>query len=83
MKTNTKPMITLADLRSRTGQMKQSVIAATLHVQEPAISKLERKRISETSLQKAARYIAAIGGQMNVTITLPDGSIVELEDLCA
>lgn len=74
--------MTLADLRSRSGQVKQAVIAATLQVQEPAISKLERKDIKQTSLQKMAKYIEALGGRLDITITLADGSAITLEDLC-
>ena len=74
---------TLADLRSRAGNVKQAVIAATLQVQEPAVSKLERKALKQTSLQKMARYIDALGGKVNITITLADGSEIALEDLCA
>lgn len=79
---NTTPT-TLADLRNRAGNIKQAVIAATLQVQEPAVSKLERKALKQTSLQKMARYIDALGGKVNVTITLADGSEIALEDLCA
>lgn len=75
--------ITLADLRSRTGQVKQAVIAATMQIQEPAVSKLERKEIGHTSLNKMAKYISALGGKLDVTITLADGSAITLEDLCA
>ena len=74
---------TLADLRNRAGNVKQAVIAATLQVQEPAVSKLERKALRQTSLQKMARYIDALGGKLNITITLADGSEIALEDLCA
>lgn len=73
---------TLADLRNRAGNVKQAVIAATLQVQEPAVSKLERKALKQTSLQKMARYIDALGGKVNITITLADGSEIALEDLC-
>lgn len=74
---------TLADLRNRAGNIKQAVIAATLQVQDPAVSKLERKALKQTSLQKMARYIDALGGKVNITITLADGSEIALEDLCA
>lgn len=79
----TTPAMTLADLRNRAGHVKQSVIAASLQVQEPAISKLERKALRQTSLQKMAKYIDALGGKLAITITMPDGSEIALEDLCA
>lgn len=75
--------LTLADLRNRSGQVKQSVIAATMQVQEPAVSKLERKSIGQANLQKVAKYIEALGGKMDITITLSDGSLIQLEGLCA
>lgn len=80
-----KQTITLADLKAKSGatRVKQSVIAATLQVQEPAVSKLERKDIKQTSLQKVARYIDALGGKLNITVTLADGSEIALGDLCA
>lgn len=73
---------TLASLRHKSGApVKQSVIAMELSVQEPAISKLERKRVVDTSLTKLQKYIVALGGSLEMTIRLPDGSILTLEDL--
>lgn len=73
---------TLASLRHRSvTPVKQSVIALEMSVQEPAISKLEQKRVLDTSLAKLQKYIAALGGSIEMTIRLPDGSALTLEDV--
>lgn len=73
---------TLASLRHRGGApVKQSVIALEMSVQEPAISKLEQKRVVDTTLMKLQKYIAALGGSLEMTIRLPDGTTLTLENL--
>lgn len=74
MNTKRRPDITLADLRQMSGGVKQSVIALQMHVQEPAISKLEKKLVSEISVDKLKKFIDAIGGTVSLTIELPDGT---------
>ena len=74
-------VLTLAALRQHSGNVKQAVIALEMAVQEPAISKLERKRISDASLDKLGRYIKAIGGSLEISVKLPDGTVITQEDL--
>jgi predicted XRE-type DNA-binding protein len=69
----------LSSLRKRNGATKQSVVAMEMSLQESAVSKFERKRIKEASLQKLKSYVKAIGGRLEVTITLQDGSVLHLE----
>ncbi len=71
---------TLASLR-KNGNVKQAVVALEMSVQEPAVSKLERKSITQTSIDKLQRYMEAIGGQLNVSVTLPDGTVMALDAL--
>ena len=60
------------------GHIKQSVIALEMAVQEPAVSKLERKPIRSMQLEKLQRYIDAIGGKLDVSVTLPDGTVLTM-----
>jgi predicted XRE-type DNA-binding protein len=70
---------TLADLKkSGSGHVKQAVIAMEMSVQEPAISKMEKKIAVDASIRKLKRYIEAIGGSMEVVISLPDGTRMSL-----
>ena len=69
--------LTLSDLKARGGDaVKQAVIALHMAVQEPAISKLERKRLAAVQLDKLQRYLTAIGGKLEVKVTLPDGTVL-------
>ena len=69
--------VTLSQLRARS-DVKQSVVALMMSVQEPAVSKMERRGISNTTIAKLEKYVDAIGGSLDVTITLPDGSVVKI-----
>jgi predicted XRE-type DNA-binding protein len=78
---NQLKMATLADLKRQSGtSTKLSVIAMEMSVQEPAISKLERKRVSVIQVDKLQRYLEAIGATLNMTVTLADGTIMTIED---
>lgn len=71
---------TLASIRKENSNVKQAVVALIMNVQEPAISKLERKKIGDASLDKIKRYMEAIGGKVSLSVTLPDGSTLNLLD---
>jgi predicted XRE-type DNA-binding protein len=72
---------TLAELRKNAVvQVKQAVVALEMSIQEPAVSKLERKPISAMQVAKLKRYVTAIGGSMKLMITLPDGSVLSFDD---
>lgn len=65
---------TILELRKNSkNQTKQSVVAMEMSVQEPAISKLERKTIREASVDKLLRYVSAIGGTAELVVTLDNG----------
>jgi len=57
---------------------KQAVVAMGMGVQEPAVSKMEKKSIEHTSLRKLQQYVNALGGTVEVIIALPDGTKVVL-----
>ena len=67
-----KEQKTLASIRKESS-IKQSVVALSMHVQEPAISKLEKKRVTDVSIDKLKKYLEAVGGSVDVIITMPDG----------
>lgn len=70
---------TLADLKkSGSGHVKQAVIALEMSLQEPAISKMEKKIAVDASIRRLKQYIEAIGGSLDVVVTLPDGTRVLL-----
>lgn len=69
---------TLSELRKMVGGVKQSVVALEMNVQEPAVSKIEQKQISQLSLDKLQKYVSALGGDLHLSITLPDGTLVVL-----
>jgi predicted XRE-type DNA-binding protein len=65
--------LTLSQVRARQEGVKQSIVALMMNVQEPAISKLEKKRVQDVPVEKLMRYINAIGGEAVLTISLPGG----------
>ncbi|MCU7555587.1 helix-turn-helix domain-containing protein [Alteromonas sp. ASW11-19] len=69
--------LTLGQIR-RQNRVKQEVVAMALCVTASGVSKLEAKRIQDVPLQRAAAYLAAVGGQMKVELTLPDGVTLSL-----
>ncbi len=49
-----------------------------LSVTASGVSKLESKRIQDVSLQRAAAYLAAVGGNMKIEVTMPDGATLQV-----
>jgi predicted XRE-type DNA-binding protein len=78
MNTQKTQVDTIAQIRALSGNTKQSVIALEMGVQEPAISKLERKRVVDTSVKKLRQFVNAVGGTLTLNITLPDGTVMEI-----
>lgn len=77
MKIEQKKPLTLSEIKEINGEyVKQAIIAYHLSVQEPAVSKLERKRISSLQLSKIQRYITAIGATLEIKVTLRDGTVL-------
>ncbi len=63
----------LVELRKQVPDVKQAVVAMQMNINESAVSKLERKPIVEANLARIRQYIEAIGGELVVTIKMPDG----------
>lgn len=74
-----KSSLQISELRKGKSTIKQSVIALQMAVQEPAVSKLEQKPVTQISIDKLSRYIEAIGGNIKIEITMPNGEVMHLE----
>jgi predicted transcriptional regulator len=68
----------LAELRKQIPDVKQSVVALQMNINESAVSKLERKRLVDASVIKVKQYVEAIGGKLVMTIMLPDGQEINI-----
>ncbi|HAS50868.1 MAG TPA: transcriptional regulator [Gammaproteobacteria bacterium] len=62
----------LNELRQARG-LSQKVLAEVLHVQPPAIAKLERR--TDLYLSTLRSHIEAMGGQLEVVAYFPDGAV--------
>lgn len=75
-KTRAKEMLTelpLHELRQARG-LSQQQLAELLHVQQPAIAKLERR--TDMYLSTLRQHIEAMGGELEVVARFPDGSVM-------
>lgn len=57
---------------------KLDVVALKTGVQTPAVSKMQNKRVEDVSLKKLRAYIEAVGGELDLRITLADGEQISL-----
>jgi DNA-binding XRE family transcriptional regulator len=62
----------LDELRRARG-LSQKVLAETLHVQQPAIAKLEKR--ADMYLSTLRSHIEAMGGELEIVARFPDGSV--------
>ena len=62
----------LHELR-RAREMTQEAVGKTLHVNQPAIAKLERRADMYVSNLRA--YIEAMGGRLNIVAEFPQGAV--------
>ena len=62
----------LTELRQARG-LSQKVLADVLHVQQPAIAKLEKR--TDMYLSTLRSHIEAMGGELDVIARFPDGSV--------
>ena len=62
----------LHELR-RAREMTQEAVGKTLHVNQPAIAKLERRTDMYVSNLRA--YIEAMGGKLNIVAEFPQGAV--------
>ncbi len=69
---------TLRDLR-RAKQITQAQVAATLDGKQVYISRLERR--ADMKLSTLRGYIRAIGGDLQLMVTFPEGQAVKLRSI--
>lgn len=62
----------LHELRQARG-LSQQTLAETLHVQQPAIAKLEKR--TDMYLSTLRHHIEAMGGELEVVARFPDGAV--------
>lgn len=62
----------LNELRQARG-LSQKMLAEVLHVQQPAIAKLEKR--TDMYLSTLRSHIEAMGGQLEVVARFPDGAV--------
>lgn len=62
----------LHELRRARG-LSQKTLADILHVQQPAIAKLERR--TDMYISTLRSHIEAMGGQLDIVARFPDGSV--------
>jgi predicted transcriptional regulator len=62
----------LHELRHARG-MSQKMLAETLHVQQPAIAKIERR--ADMYISTLRGHVEAMGGELEITARFPDGTI--------
>lgn len=63
----------LQELRQARG-LSQQQLADLLHVQQPAIAKLERR--TDMYLSTLRQHIEALGGELEVVARFPDGAVI-------
>jgi transcriptional regulator with XRE-family HTH domain len=75
-----KAQMPLAELRQARARS-QKELARTLKVGQPAVAKLERR--ADMYVSNLRRYIAALGGSLEITARFPEGvvSITNFSDL--
>lgn len=68
--------ITLAKLREELA-VSQMQLAAALGVKQPSVAKMEKVE-NDPKLSTLKRYVAALGGDLALDVTLPDGKRIAL-----
>jgi len=69
-------LTTLYELRKQRG-VTQADLARALAVSQPAVSKIERG--DDPSVSTLQKYVAALGGELHVSATFPDGQEINLD----
>jgi transcriptional regulator with XRE-family HTH domain len=67
-----KQAMALAELREARAQS-QADLAAGLHVQQPAVAKMERR--TDMYVSNLRRFIEALGGTLEIVAHFPEGSV--------
>lgn len=74
--TEIRQEITLAKLREEL-HFSQTQLAAALGVSQPSVVKIEKVE-NDPKLSTLKRYITALGGELALDVTLPDGKRIAL-----
>ncbi len=62
----------LAQLRTAR-QLSQAALGEILHVEQPAVAKLEKR--ADMYVSTLRRFIEAMGGELEITARFPDGTV--------
>ena len=62
----------LNELRQARG-LSQEMLAEALHIQQPAIAKMERR--TDMYISTLRSHIKAMGGELEITARFPDGEV--------
>jgi predicted XRE-type DNA-binding protein len=62
----------LTDLRNARG-LTQEMLADALHVQQPAVAKMERR--TDMYISTLRSHIRAMGGELEITARFPEGAV--------
>lgn len=63
----------LGELRKARG-LSQEVLAATLHIKQPSVAKLEKR--TDRYISTLRSHIQAMGGELEIIARFPEGSVV-------
>lgn len=67
--------MSLAELRRERGQ-NQSTLAGLLNIAQPNVSQIENR--PDALISTLRDYIEALGGQLEIRVTFPDGQAIEI-----
>jgi len=62
----------LQELRNARG-LSQKMLAEALHIQQPAIAKLEKR--TDMYISTLRSHIEAMGGELEIIVRFPDGNV--------
>lgn len=66
--------VRLRELRAEVAHVTQEALAATLGIQQAAVSKLERR--TDTTVGTLQRIVRALGGELELVAKFPDESVI-------
>lgn len=71
--------LTLSKIRNEGTDIKQSVVALIMDIQESTVSKMEKKPIESISIEKLQKYLNAIGGEVVLTLNVPGMQSIKIK----
>jgi transcriptional regulator with XRE-family HTH domain len=70
-------LMTLDELRRHRG-LTQRDVGRGLGVSQQRVAKIEDRGVSSLTIRSLDRYVSSMGGQLNLSISFPDGEVQEL-----